>query len=816
MTRLDLRDALRGLRRDRLYSLVTVATFALTIGATTAVFSIVNGVLLKPLAYDQPERLVAIREIWRQFSDKYPTLPVNEQHFEYWRKHATSFESAAQYIRQPANLTGAGEATRVTVVHTSSALFDVLRVAPALGRSLLPEDEIVGRPEAVVVTDLFWRQRLGGDRAAIGRPIALDGSTYTVVGVLPAGFLLPVEDQLTAKMDMFVPIRVDEDHVEWAGDHNTAVIARLKPGRTIEQARAELGLLQAQVSEIATKEAHEPVTLSADVRPLADSIVGTARRGLLLLLAAIAAVLLIACSNLANLSLTRTLGGLRDVAIRAALGAARARIVSRILVEQFMLASAGGVLGLGIAWGALVLFVRTAPIDLPRVGDVSLDARVLAFAAMVTIVAGTVVGLLPAWYAGRRDVQTALRTGGGTFTSDRRGARARATLVTVQVALSVALVAMTALLTLSFVRLLRIDRGFDAEKVVALPLTLPGNRYEAPAARVAAYDRVLEEVRRLPGVRRAASTSMLPLTGQSQVNFIVADGDTRPMSEQPTANFRVVAPDFFSAMGMRMIAGRAFRDDERATDRPAPVVISQSAAARLWPGQDPIGRRFSRGQPGEQGFQVVGVVADARTTSLDRVPPLMVYPPYWWASPASQRTSTSLLIKTASDPAMVVSTARQAIHRIDPEIAIGDVRTLDAMVDASLAGRRYQLRLFVAFGAIALLIAALGVYAVTAYSVSRRRREMNIRAALGASARQVRGLVVRQAVAPVVAGVALGVAVSLGAGVVVSSLLFEVSARDPRVIAAVAVLVGVVGAGATMVAARQGLSLNPASALRDE
>ena len=805
----DLRDALKSLRRDPSYAATVILTLALTIGATTAVFSIVNGVLLKPLAYRESHRLVAVREIWRQFSG---VLEVNEQHFEYWRAHAASFESLAQYIPLPANLTGSGEAAQITIVRASGSLFDVLQVPASIGRTLTPDDERDDRPRTVVITDALWRQRFGADPAVVGRSIALDGTPHTVVGVLPEDFRLPRGGQLTAKVDGFVAIRMASERVGWVGDHNNDAIGRLKPGVTSDEARAELDVLQTQVSAIATKEAHEPVTLASAVTPLAESVVGRSRRGLLLLLAAIGAVLLIACSNLANLGLTRTIGRLREAAIRSALGASGARLVGRAVLEQLLLSVTGGAIGVWVAWATLALFVRTAPVDLPRVNEVTLDARVLAFAAAVSIVAGLLVAILPAWRIAGDDVQAALRAGGAGTTGDRGGLRTRAVLLALQVALSVTLLVVTALLSVSFARLLNVDRGFSAERVLAVDIALPASRYADEPARLAAYDRLLAGIHALPGVEGATTTSMLPLSGGGQVNFIAADGNTRPISELPTANFRFVAPDYFRTLGIAVRRGRSFTDAERAPDRPAPALVSEPTAARLWPGQDPVGKRFSRGNQGEQGFEVVGVVADARLTSIERTPPLMVYVPYWWRS----RPSTSLLIKTQGDPASLLPAIRRVVREIDPEIAIGQSRPLERLVDAAVAGRRYQMQLFLAFGAVALLIATVGVYAVTSHGVSRRRREMNIRVALGAQRSQVFGLIVRQGTAPIVAGVLCGAAGALATGGIVASLLFDVRARDPLVLAGVGAFVGAVGIATCAIAARQGLAINPASALREE
>jgi putative ABC transport system permease protein len=815
----DLRDVVRALRRDRAYAITAVLTLALTIGATTAVFSIVNGVLLKPLEYRESERLVAIREIWRELTSRYPTFEVNSRHFEHWRANATTFESMAQYVSRSANLTGRGEAAQIVVVSASGSIFDVLGVRAAAGRTLTPaddperENDATGSknagPAVAVITDTLWRQRLGADPRIVGNPIVLDGRPHTVVGILPPDFRLPYRERMTGAVDAFIPLQVN---VGWVGDHNNEAIGRLRPGVTLEKARAELDVLQAQVSKIATKQALEPVTLAASLSPLTEHVVGSSRRGLLLLMGAILAVLLIACSNLASLSLTRTIGRLREAAIRSALGASRGRLIGRTLLEQLLLSVAGGSLGIWVAWMALAAFVRTAPVDLPRVNDVALDGRVLAFAAAVSILASVLVAIFPAFRTAGRDVQGALRATTTSVAGDRGGLRRHSMLLAMQVALSVVLLVVTGLLTLSFVRVSTADRGFVAERVLAVDIALPATRYAEEKQRQPVYDRLLAAIHALPGVESATTTSMLPLRGQGQMNFMVPEGASLRASELPSANFRFVGPEFFRTLGVTVRRGRSFRAEERDPGRPAPVLVSEPTAARLWPGQDPIGRRFSRGIPGEQGFEVVGVAANARTTMLDDTQPLMVYIPYWWRS----RASTSLLIRTKVDPSTIVGAVRGAVQQIDPEIAVGQSRPLEELVDASLAGRRYQTQLFIAFGLVAIFIATVGVYAVASYVVSRRRREMNIRIALGAQTSHVVGLLLRQGMAPVAAGVAAGAAGALAIGGAVSSLLFEVRARDPLVVAVVVTAVGLVGLATCGIAARRGLSLDPAAALRVE
>jgi putative ABC transport system permease protein len=818
MLAFDLRDAVRGLTRDRLYSLVAVLTLALTTGATTAVFSIVDGVLLRPLAYRESRQLVVVNEVVREFAGQYPMLPVNARHFDRWREKASSFASIAAYRDAPANLTGLGEAAQILAVRTSGTLFDVLQVQPALGRLLTRADEAQDQPRVAVVSDALWRERMQSDPSVVGRAIVLDGVQHTVIGVLPADVKIPLvgqltgPGQLTTKVEVIVPLRLNLQDLSLMGDFNYAVIGRLQKAIGIAAARAELDVLQADLAREAAAASDQTVGLRSEVRPLDESIVGAARRGLLLLLAAIAGVLLIACSNLANLSLTRTLARLRDAAIRTALGATRRRLIARVVLEQLILAIVGGVLGIGVASAALRLFVVTAPIDLPRAADVAINGRVLAFAAIVSTMAGFTVALVPAWRIAHRDVQEVLRSGSGT-TADPGGLRARSALLTLQIALSVALLAITALLTVSFMKLLQSDRGFSTDGVVAIDMSLPANRYAEPAKLTAAYDRLLEQVQAIPGVSSASWVSVLPLTGENWVDVIAVEGDPRPFAQMPTANYRFVAPDYFKTMGITLTRGRSFTAEERGDNAAVlPAVITARTAATLWPGLDPIGRRFLRGDPKQKPFEVVGVIGDGRNTRIDGVSPLMVYVPYWFRS----RVAASLVVRTPVGLGAVASDIRRVVGNFDPDIAIASVRPMQQLVDDALASRRYQVTVLIAFGAIALLIATIGVYAVTAYGISRRRREMNIRVALGATSRSVLGLILRQGTAPLVVGIALGITAALGTGAAVESLLFDVSARDPRVIAAIAALVGFVGLAAALAAIRQGLMIDPAAALRDE
>ncbi|HET9368951.1 MAG TPA: ABC transporter permease [Vicinamibacterales bacterium] len=805
----DLRDAARSLRRDRGFSLTVILTLAVTIGATTAAFSIVNGILIRPLAYPEPERLVTLREVWREVQHNAATLPVNQRHFEHWRRNSRAFQSMAQFITLPANLTSGGPAAQISVVQASGTLFDVLGQRAAAGRLLAADDDRAGGPDVAVIGDGLWQQRFGGRPDVLGAAIVLDGRPFTVIGVLPPSFRLPEGERLAANVDAVIPMRIE---VGWVGDHNNSAIARMAPGVTLEQAQAELDVLQRQAGELASAESGQHVTLAGVVTRLDESIVGRSRQSVLLLFGALVAVLAIACSNLTNLALIRALARARDVAIRSALGASRRRLVARAVLDFALLAAAGGALGLWIAYAALRVFVQTAPVDLPRIEDVAIDARVIVFAIAITGITGLLVAILPVLHLVHRDPQAALRSGSSAAGQGPAGLRARTVLTAVQVALAVTLLTITALLGTSLMRVLDIDYGFSTDHVVSVSIAMPAARYSDDRSRVDAFDRILGGVSALPGVVSASSTSLLPMRGEGQVNFVVADGTSVPRSEQPSANFRFVSPDYFAALQLPVQSGRMFLLAERGRGPLTPSVVSASLAARLWPEQDALGKVFSRGIEGEPGFEVVGVAADARTTSLERTPPLMVYVPYWWRT----RTSLSLLVKTSVEPLTLAPAIRRVVEQIDPEIAVGQARLLQEAVNAATAARRYQSRLFVVFGVVALLITTLGVYAVTAYSLSKRRREMNIRVALGAHTTDVVRLLMQQTSAAVLPGVVAGVGGALALGGAIASLLYEVRPRDPLVLGVVAIGVGVVAVLASLLATRNGLSIDPAAALREE
>lgn len=810
----DLRDAWRGFRRERLYAGAVVGTLALTVGAAIAVFAIVAGVLLRPLDHPDPHRLVSIREIVPGIAQRYPTLPVTLRHFDVWRDRATSFTSMAATDWRTSTLTGAGDATQLAVLRASGTLFEVLGIPTALGRGLSRDDENRERPAVVVISDRLWRDRFGADPTIAGRPITLNGVQYTVVGVLPRGYALPKLDALSESGSVatdvaaIVPFRVALANYDWMGQFNFGVIARLKPDVTLEQARAEMAVLQDTVAGIVRRETGEAAELRAWLMPLLETIVGPVRRALLLLLGSIGLLLLIGCANLANLTLTRTIGRMRDAAVRGALGATRWRLVRSVIVDQLVLAALGGALGVGFAAAALRAFVVTAPITLPRAQQVTIDGGVVAFGALTALFAALAVALLPAWRVGRGSLESLLRSGGRTTDRDTR--RVRSALLATQVALSVMLLAVGGVFVASLARLLRVDPGFSPASALTIEVAPASARYPDIAARAALYDRVLGRVRTLPGVTAASWTSALPLTGETWVDVIIRPGAARVDADASSANYRFVGPEYFAAIGMPILRGRAIAETDR-TAALTPAVVSSRVARTIWPGEDAVGQEFTRANP-KHRFQIVGIVNDGRVTALESESPLMVYVPYWF----NNEGKSILVIRSSGDALALVPAVRSAVREIDPDVAVARVAPLAALIDSAVEGRRYQASLFTAFGASALLIAILGVYATTAYGVSRRRRELNIRVALGAKRVQVFSLVLRQSAGPLALGLALGLGGALAAGGLVSSLLYEVPPRDPFVLGVVLAVVTAAGMAAAAAATAGGVRVDPASVLRDE
>jgi predicted permease len=805
----DIRYAFRTLLRERGFASMAVLSLAVGIGANTAIFSVVNGVLLRPLPYRDPQQLFAIREVVPKLAHLYPSLPVNFSHYYEWSKHWTAAESVALLEGSSPNLTGAGEPERLKGARVSASVFRVLGVRPRLGRAFLDEEDPEGRDQVAIISDSLWKRLFSGDPAIIGRKITLNGKPNVVVGVMPPGFQSPEQNDLWIRAglrsttEIFQPLGYSKDDLEEVnGDYNWAAIARLRPGVSPRRALAELNVIQAETS----KRIPEKMDLQARMSSLQDDIVGQSRRGLLVLLGAVGAVLLILCVNLANLSLARAAGRARESAIRTALGASRVRLVRQTLTESLVLALAGGVLGIALAAVGVRLLIGAAPLDLPRLADVSLDGRVLGFASLISLVTGIAFGILPALRSAGAHPQEALKSGSYTTTEGRRGVRLRGTLVGVEAALSAVLLITAGLLMGSFVRLMHVDKGFNVERVLAVGVAMPPSKYTEKAQQSAFFDRLLKKTQPLPGVLSAALVSALPLQGETWIDLAAAEGDQRPMFERPMVNVRFVSPDYFRTLRIPFREGRPFDDSQR--NRKV-VVVSEGTARRLWPGQSPLGRRMLHDETPEE---VVGVTADVRSTSLDKDPVLIIYIPYW----QRPRLSAALLVRTAMDPRGIAAGVREVIHQVDADVPVPEMQTLEQVMSDSVAQRRFQMTLVMLFAAAALALAGFGIYGVVSYSVARRRTEMGIRMALGARAAALQRMVLWQGIRPVLVGLAAGIAGALETGRILGSLLFQMSPRDPLTIGVVALVLIAVSVLAALVPARRATRVDPMKALRFE
>lgn len=801
----ELRQAARALWRDRSFSLTVILSLAVGIGANTAIFSLVNGILLRPPAYRDPDRLVAVAQVIPKFAKLYPEVPLNLGILMEWRRSARSFESIAAAKPDGANLTGAGEPAVLGAVVVSANFFSTVGVEPRLGRSFAEGEERAGENDVVILADSLWRERFHADPQVIGREILLDGAPCRVVGVMPPGFVFPTAPGRFAnqKSEIFRPPGYRNDDLKvHMGDFNYWVTARLKPGVSLTQARAELNAIQQRISA----QLPEAPDLHVAMAPVAERMVGDTRRGLVLLMAAVGAVLLVLWVNLANLSLVRAAARSREAAIRTALGAGRARLVRQSLAESLLLSVTGGALGAALAWWGVEALVAAAPIDLPRLSEVRVDARVLLFALGVSLAAGALLGILPALRSAAAAPYDALKSSGRASTEGRGGLRMRNALVSLEVGLSAALLVTAGLLAASFLRVMHVDRGFDVERVMSLEVSLPYAKYRKPEDRTAFFQRLLERAAGLPGVQKVSMISRIPLKGETWIDIAGAENDPRPLMERPSTNVRFVSPGYFDTLRVRLAEGRDIGERDRGRKV---VILSAGLARKIWPGQNPLGRKVEM----DGGLlEVVGITPDLRSTSLDHDPVNVAYVPYWQRPLAFGY----LMVRTAMDPSSMAAALRRVVWEGDAEVPIPEVLTLEQVMAESVAERRFQMLLIGVFAAAALALAAIGTYGVVAYAAGRRRAEMGIRMALGANRADVMRLVLRQGMAPVAVGLAGGAAAALALGKYVSSLLFEVSPRDPASFAVAAGVLLLVSAAACLVPARHATRVNPVEALRFE
>ena len=807
----DLRQAWRAIRHNPGFSAIAIATLAFGIGANTAIFSVVDGVLLRPLGYGDESRLVALHEVVPKFAHLAPRIPVNAMHFIAWRKSVHAFERLAMIGGLSLNLTQAGEPERLAAARVSPSLFPMLGARAQLGRTFLDAEDQPGHDHVVVLSDGLWKRRFASDPGVIGRKIVLDGNPYQIVGVLAPGFHFPKLSQIYAmtvaeeRPELWKPFAVQPDELEPLGDFNFACIARLRPGVSPRRALDELNAVQSRLAS----QAPEKIELMAAVVPLQDQITGRSRTGLELVLYAAGLVLLIGCVNIANLLLARGASRKRELAIRAALGAGARRLLGQVLAESLLLAGIGGALGAAMAYAALRLILARAPVDLPRLDEVHLDLRVLLFTAAVSIFAGLLFGLLPAWRSARIDPQEAMQSGARGSTEARGSGRLRVLLVGLEVSLSTLCLIAGGLLLRSFVKLLETDKGFAAGRVLTVNLNLPETRY-SDQRKVQFSRSLLDAASALPGVVSAGICNMLPLSGEGGNNLLTLEGTIVPFPERPLADIRGVNPDYFRTLGIPLKQGGIFANADREH---RVALVSALAAARLWPGRNPLGQRFKVGDPDGPFIDVVGVVGDVHGVALDKTPSMTVYVPYWqrptWRGP-------SLAVRTAADPLAVASALRAIIRRLDSELPVPPFQTMQQIVAESVAQRRFQMDLVLLFAAVALVLASLGIYGVVSYAVALRTNEMGIRMALGARRADILLAVVGKAMTPVAAGLAAGLAVAVAAGRVLSGLLYGVTATDATTIVSVVLTLAGVAAIASVIPAWRATRADPLTALRYE
>jgi len=797
----DLRYACRMLRKSPLMAAVTVAVLALGIGATTVAFSLANGLLLRPLPYPHPERLVAVDEAAPQRNE--PSLGVAFPNYLDFRARNHALVEMALFGSNRATLAGSGEAVRIPSADVSAGLFRVLGVRPRLGRAFTAEEDLPQGPRAVLLGDGVWRERFGADPTLLGRSIQVNGSAATVVGVMPAGFHFPDE------AEVWLPLRLDAK-LSRRTDHYLSGIGRLAPGVTVAQADQQLKSIMRQIAR------ENPVTWegqTVNVLPFRLQITSTYRPAVLTLLGAVLCVLLIACANIANLLLVRAADRAREIAVRSALGASRGRLVRQLLIESLLLGGAGAAAGLALAAAGTPLLLALIPVELPRWMHFEIDGRVLLFTAGVTLLTCLLVSLAPAHLCARLSLTETLKEGGRAGTAGRRGERIRQLLVMGEVALSVCLLVGAALLARSFLALHQAPAGFDARRVLILRVWAPRVKYGSPEKASALVRREREEAGSLPGVVAATATvAGIPLE-DSWGRSLTIEG-RRPLSvrEAPIVSHVVATPGYFKTLGIPLVAGRDFTE---ADGRGALVtIVDQDLARRYWPRTSPIGKRVRFGPPedNEPWHTVVGVAGAVRNqTLLESGRPTVYLPHGELAMP-----SVSLILRTAGDPLRLAGAVRQRMARLDPDLAVSEVRSLEEVVGRAIWQPRFFAFLFVVFSALALLLAAVGLYGVMSYAVSRRRRELGLRAALGAGAGDLRGLVMGQALRLSLAGLAAGGAAALALAQLLSSQLYEVRPTDPVTYGAMAALMLAVASAASAIPASRAVRSDPMDALREE
>ena len=797
----DLRYALRVMSRTPSFAVAVITVLALGIGANTAIFSIVNAVLLRPIPFEEPERLVRLFHTPPQSA--FPgmsTFSLSPANFYDWQREVQSFEGMAMYRFRQFALTGSGNARAVVAGAVGAGFFDIVRARPALGRVFRPEEDTQAGKRVVILSDGFWKSQFAGASDVIGGSLKLDGEAYTIVGVMPATASVPSWGAMAR--DIWVPMALSDDERAVRENHNQQGVARLKSDVDLARAQSELDVISARLER---EFPQANAGWGAVIIPLQELIVGDVRRSLVMLLGAVALVLLIACANVGNLLFTRALTRRKEIAIRSALGAGRARVFQQLLIEALVLAAAGGALGLLLAQVSLRAAASTLLANqVPRAEEISIDARVLLFVMGVSVLTGILAGALPALRAGRSDLNDALKEGGRS--DGAVGIGTRRLLIVCEVALSLVLLMGAGVMFQSLMALRNDNPGFDLNNVLTMDVTLAATRYPMPAQRVSFFDTTLQRVRALPGVEAAGTIDSVPFVGGS-VQPIVLEGHAELLPrDQPTVQVRQITPGYLRTMRIPVLRGRDVGDSDVEV-----LLVSRGAAKLLWGTDDPIGRRVTLPLMDRTLLrQVVGIVGDVKQDELTEAPPPTVY---HYTRNRDWRFAT-LVIRTSVPPTSLALPATAVVRAIDPEQPIEDTRTMEQVRDERLTSQRFSALLLALFALVALVLASVGIYSVLSYIVRGRSREIGIRTALGARTSDVLRLVILEGMSPALIGIAAGTIAALASAKILERLVFGISASDPLTLAAVAATLAFVALIASLVPAYRASRLDPLKVLR--
>jgi putative ABC transport system permease protein len=805
----DIRYGVRGLLKHPGFTAIVVITLALGIGASTAIFSVVDNVLLRRLPYRNAERIVAIQELNREGKRG----QVTSANFFDWRKQNTVFEHLAAIKTTTANLALADQAERIDLAQTNANFFDVFGITPQYGRLFLPQDEQAGHEPVVIVSNTLWQRRFGSDPSLVGKPITLDGRNFTVIGIAPPNFQYPDKTELWVPPAQLVPeLFPNQDVTQNRRMGYLAAIALLKPGVSLQQAATEMETITARLRQ------QYPDTNNNRfnrVVSLHEHLIGDTNKVLWLLLGAVTFVLLIGCANVANLLLASGAARQKEMAIRTALGASRWRVMRQLFTESTILALTGGAVGVLVAIWGLAAITKLLPADFPRLNEIHLDLRILGFTFAASVLTGILFGLVPALQISRADVQESIRETGRGASASRRQSRFRQALIIGEVALCVVLLAGAGLLFRSFLRLQSVNTGFVSEQVLTARLTPSGPNFSTQAEFEKFYNTVLEKVSALPGVSDAGIINTLPLEKGPTTGFRV---DGRPITtpdKWPMVNYRDVSPNYFRAMGIPVVQGRGYTDRDDA-NAPAVLIVNQQTARQIFPGEDPVGKRVTFGGVDQNRqpiwFEIVGIVANVRSLELRNEPEAEIY----FSSLQDYWPAMSLVVRSTVEPESLSGSIRQIVNEVDRSVPVSQVKTMDHVVSESITQPRFNLFLLVLFSTVAMLLSAAGIYGVTAYTVSQRTHELGIRLALGAQVSDVLKMILGQGMAVIGIGLVLGLAAAFALTRLLRSLLFGVGENDPLTFAAITLVLFMVALIACYIPARRATKVDPLEALRYE